>query len=394
MNRIAGIAGAATAVAAAGLLGVWLVFGGSATIAFAAVIEALENIRTATYDETAETKRPLDGTPITIHSKTMFLAPSHQRPEISTSAGSAKDVGSIMIFDTRAMKCFTLAPNQKLATVVDLTKVKKPAGSELNMFETVRALVREGKSGGAGKVESLGKKEIDGQAVVGFRTASNAAEMTIWADSRTARPVRIELSWPIYNNSHGVMSNFRYDMELEPGLFSLEPPAGYTVNEMQAANPVEEDLVDLLRLVAKYHDGLFPPAIGTNKEYAWAIEADALAEAQKLAETPEGQKLLEQARTSPGDDQGGRMKEWLKFTAPMTQKALQKHMQGVLFYAMLQPENDAHYAGKGVKLGTADRPIFWYKPTGAAKYRVIYADLSVKELAPDEVGQLPDAKAN
>ena len=43
------------------------------------------------------------------------------------------------------------------------------------------------------------------------------------------------------------------------------------------------------------------------------------------------------------------------------------------------PTADAHYAGKGVKLGEPDRPIFWYKPEGAKTYRVIYADLSVKE---------------
>ncbi len=46
-----------------------------------------------------------------------------------------------------------------------------------------------------------------------------------------------------------------------------------------------------------------------------------------------------------------------------------------------------------MKLGTPDRAIFWYKPTGAEKYRVIYADLSVKELAPEEVKKLPGAKS-
>jgi hypothetical protein len=41
---------------------------------------------------------------------------------------------------------------------------------------------------------------------------------------------------------------------------------------------------------------------------------------------------------------------------------------------------DAHYAGAGVKLGTPDRPIFWYKPADSEKYRVIYADLSAGEV--------------
>lgn len=76
---------------------------------------------------------------------------------------------------------------------------------------------------------------------------------------------------------------------------------------------------------------------------------------------------------------------------PITQKITQKHLQGVMFYMTLKPENDAHYVGKDVKLGTPDRAIFWYKPTGSEKYRVIYADLSVKELTPEEVKQLPEA---
>ena len=74
------------------------------------------------------------------------------------------------------------------------------------------------------------------------------------------------------------------------------------------------------------------------------------------------------------------MAEVMKTVMPL----MQKRMQGITFYTMLKPENDPHYVGGGVKLGTPDRPILWYKPTGAEKYRVIYADLSVKEMTPDE----------
>jgi hypothetical protein len=45
----------------------------------------------------------------------------------------------------------------------------------------------------------------------------------------------------------------------------------------------------------------------------------------------------------------------------------------------LSPNADAHYVGKGVSFGAADTPIFWYRPNGAKKYRVIYADLSVRD---------------
>jgi outer membrane lipoprotein-sorting protein len=398
MKRFARNAVAATVLAAVGALCVWLVVGGSTNIALAAVAEALESLRTATYDEAVEVKDPKDGSVRTFHSKSMFLAPSHQRNEMSMSTGTGKDQDNgIMIMDTQAMKAMTLVPEQKQAITVDLTKIKRPAGSPLNTFDFVRQIVREGKDSGGAKVESLGTKEIDGRMAVGFRTQSNMADMTFWADPQTARPVRIELVLPAYNNSRSVMSNFRYDMDLDPSLFSLEPPAGYTVNNTEAAMPVEEDLIDMLRLVAKHNNGVFPPAIAANREFTRATEAEAKAIAEELLQTPEAKKLQEKLMAEYGDDREAGMKwymkEWMKFAEPITQKRAQTRMQGVLFYSMLQPDNDAHYVGKDVKADTPDRPIFWYKPTGAEKYRVIYADLSVKELAPEEVKQLPEGAA-
>jgi DNA-directed RNA polymerase specialized sigma24 family protein len=53
----------------------------------------------------------------------------------------------------------------------------------------------------------------------------------------------------------------------------------------------------------------------------------------------------------------------------------------------LPPESDWHYAGKDATFGDAETAIFWYRPQGSETYRVIYADLSVKDVAP---GNLPD----
>ncbi len=46
---------------------------------------------------------------------------------------------------------------------------------------------------------------------------------------------------------------------------------------------------------------------------------------------------------------------------------------------------DQQYAGNGVKLGEADKAIFWYRPEGAETYRVIYGDLSVKDVAAENL---------
>ena len=391
MKRIAQLTAAATILIALGIFVSWLTIGGASTnIAFADVAKALENLRTATFDETVEVKNPMDGKTITTNAKTLFLAP-RQRCEMSMSMGSAKDKSSsIMILDLQAMKGLSLVPEQKMAVAVDLSKIKKPAGPT-NMFEMMQQLVREGSSGLGGKAESLGKKEIDGRVAIGFRTHNNMLDMTLWADPQTARPVRVELEM-LDGNSHSVMSNFRYDMELDPSLFSLEPPAGYTVQNMEVKMPVEADLVNVLRFVAEHNNGSFPAVIGmNNKAFMRAMQAAAQSEAEKFLKEPETGKLLNKLKAQYGKDRDGFMKAWMKAQMPFTQKLMQKHMQGMMFYNMLTSQNDSHYVGGGVKLGTPDRPIFWYKPTGADKYRVIYADLSVKEAALAEIKDFPVA---
>ncbi len=397
MKRIAKLALAASILVALGSLVSWfMIGGGSSNIAFADVAKALDDLRTATYDSTMEMKNPIDGTTTTTTMKCFFLAPSRERVEMSISTGAAKDQGSsILILDHQAMKGLTLAPEQKLATTIDLSKIKKPSGPS-NPFEMVRQLVQEGSSSSVEKVESLGKKEIDGRVVVGFRTQNNMADQTFWADPKTARLVRIEVEFPD-DSGHGVVTNFNYDMELDPSLFSLQPPAGYTVNNMDAKMPVEDDLINVLRFIAEHNDGVFPDAIGMmNKEFLQTIQAVSELEYEKFVNEPETKELREKLKAEYGEDKDGFTKAWMNvwMKAPFNQKLTETNMQGMLFYnVVLTSANDSHYVGKDVKLGTPDRPIFWYKPTGADVYRVIDADLSVQEMTADEVKKLPHAKA-
>jgi outer membrane lipoprotein-sorting protein len=394
MKRIAKVAVAASILLTA--LVSWLIIGGSTNIAFADVAKALDNVRSATYDGTTEMKNPMNGTTNTTTMKCFFLAPSRERIEMSLSPGGS----SIMIMNYQALKGLTLVPDQKLATTIDLAKIKKqkqPGAG--NPFEMVRKLVQDGSNSSGEKAESLGRKVIDGREAIGFRFQTNMANQTYWADPETARLVRIEVDFP-NGRGHSVMSNFRYDMELDPSLFSLEPPAGYTVNNMDVKMPVEDDLVNVLRLIAEHNDGTFPAAIGMHgKEYLQAIQAEAKAESEKFLKEPATVKLLEELKAQYGKDKDkdgftqALTKAMMPLTLKVTQKVTQKNMQGMMFYNMLTSANDSHYVGKDVKLDTPDRPIFWYKPTGDDKYRVIYADLSVKQMTADEVRKLPEAKA-
>jgi hypothetical protein len=57
----------------------------------------------------------------------------------------------------------------------------------------------------------------------------------------------------------------------------------------------------------------------------------------------------------------------------------------LLFIRFFKGQGEWHYAGNGVKLGEADKAIFWYQPEGAETYRVIYGDLSVKDVAEEDL---------
>lgn len=394
MKRIVRLAVAASILVAAGIAIFWLTLGGSTSIALADVAHALGRLRTVTYDFTSEGKNPIDGVAPTTKSRGYFLAPSHERSELLTSTDDAKDtVGCVMILDCLAAEGLVLDPARKRAVAMHMAVPEKDrsTGGTAQMFGLIRQIVAEKNVDAAEKVELLGEKEIDGRRAVGFRRRTNSGDQTLWADPETAQLIRVDADMA---NVRCVMNNFRYNVELDPSLFSLEPPAGYTVENRDVAMPTEEDLVGNLRFVAEHNGGVFPAAIGFgSEEFTKALQAELIAEPQKLLETPEVQeRMAEVMAQHAGDKAAGTkawMNEWKKMTEPITQKIMQKRMQGVIFYGELTPENDSHYVGGGVKLGTPDRPILWYKPTGSERYRVIYADLSVKEATPDEVKGFP-----
>lgn len=48
-------------------------------------------------------------------------------------------------------------------------------------------------------------------------------------------------------------------------------------------------------------------------------------------------------------------------------------------------KSNRHYAGADVKFGDSDKAIFWYRPEGSETYRVIYGDLSVKDISEENL---------
>jgi hypothetical protein len=156
-----------------------------------------------------------------------------------------------------------------------------------------------------------------------------------------------------------ILKNFQFDPPIDDSLMSMEVPEGYTLaeGEVDFTGATEHDFIESLRIWAEViRDGTFPEAVGT-ENYMKKMPLF-------------GQKL---AQLDLGDEEISRMT--LQFP------------RGMFFLQLLETDGKFHYAGQGVKLGDAGKAIFWYRPDGSETYRVIYGDLSVKDVS---VENLPE----
>jgi hypothetical protein len=212
------------------------------------------------------------------------------------------------------------------------------------------------------------------------------------------------------------LSDFVFNVDIDESLFSLEPPAGYRVTvqnvKTDVSPPEEKDLIEMFREYSKLSDGAFPesldplttPTIAGKmasirmmtqnfwKELAPANGKPNEVQRRKLEELMlkaiEGQlnkeQIAEQVKefieTHELKEVGeAQAQETEEFGQAQINEVLQRVQQGLSFANTLPPNADAHYVGKGVSFGAADTPIFWYLPKNSKNYRVIYADLSVRD---------------
>jgi len=310
---------------------------GKGTVTFADVIEPILNARTVIFDFIIGE----DETGPVMHET---VVGSRIRRTISNIPGMTH------ILDLESAKILALDTEAKTAVYIDIQGSLQERTK--NYIEFVRQVIRQVQDG---RVEKIGEQVIDGQKAIGFVGRGQNEEVTIWADPKTATTIRVELR---LGQLFVILKNFQFDPAIDDSLMSMNVPEGYTLEEGEVdfTGATEQDFVESLRIWAEVLlDGNFPEAVGTENY---------------MKQMPLfGQKL---AQLDLGDEEMSRMT--LQFP------------RGMFFLQLLETDGKFHYAGKGVKLGDADKAVFWYRPEGSETYRVVYGDLSVKDVAP---GNLP-----
>jgi hypothetical protein len=221
--------------------------------------------------------------------------------------------------------------------------------------------------------------------------------------------------------------------------------------QWDVSTPQEEDLIEMLRLWAEHTEGGFPSALNMSAIYefseSWikedSVEFDKNHERSqqlfnkidKLSKRLDEIRLLQEhlwqeyEKSSGIEEKRRILKLWgeenkkiSKQEAELNQqleqamqqmveltkkrsrqmedleKGFSEHLhdaksrmmpivRGIMFVQELPDESNWRYTGKEATFGDTGATIFWYRPQGSKTYRVIYGDLSVKDVAPEDLPQ-------
>jgi outer membrane lipoprotein-sorting protein len=331
-SRITKLAAAAVIIIA-GLVCVQFLTG---TNAYAQVVQEIRNARTVVYTLITQTNQ---GNGETVKTDVAYKEPGLLR--MSTVDGY------VIILDSTSGKVISIVPTLQMYTIGDVKNLLNNIDTK-GPFDSIESM----KKLPAKADEHLDPKEIDGIVCGGYRVKQGDLTTTIWLDAKTGDLVQVEQKYASAPGMNKIIKNIKFDVVLDDSLFSMTPPEGYRPSELKSnafASAATEDMfIEFMRLWSSLTvDGTFPPVA-----------------------TPTPKVIMDMG-------QQGKLKgEW-------SMPVMIRMTNGMLFVYRLPQSSNWRYMGENVKFGTTDKPIFWYRPTGSNNYRVIYADLTVREMAED-----------
>ncbi len=251
---------AAAIVLVLAIAGVALWFhGAGASYAFADFVKPILEVKTVKYKQTTEIKGP---PAMTVISEWMIRDATRSRSEIRQPGG---EIQSVEITDWSKGVSLCLIPAAKHATILEYGDTKN-ARNDPAMWLHILQMARDNKTAKL-HCEPLGGKNINGRRGVGFRIGTDqGASEDLWGDPQTGLPIRVEMTTGINGNMKTTITDFVFDAPMDESLFSVEPPAGYTVDRQKAdTTPDEEDeekdLIEMFRQYAKLTGGAFPNSL-------------------------------------------------------------------------------------------------------------------------------------
>ena len=223
--------------------------------------------------------------------------------------------------------------------------------------------------------EPIEGKQVGTVAARGYRVTKKwigendpeLVSMQVYVDPATELPVRVEQEVRLSDDEKSqplasVLSDFEWDIEVDPALLSLDPPAGYRHEKSarEAVSPVSppEAIAAGLRFYADHLEGALPSGID-GFEPTFALQGAVFDDAAR--------------KEVVALDMGAKMKFVKQRLAP--------------WFGLAQALDDleqqnikVHYLGKGLEAGDGSKIVAWWKAERPGRAIAVYDDFSWKEI--------------
>jgi hypothetical protein len=290
--------------------------------------------------------------------------------------------GNVVIFDFT--KGFELQLNTQGKTAYRTVRTPKPS---MRLFNSLDFLASRHEKG---NISFIGHEIIDGMETEVFEDIQPLQHSctTIWINPETKLPIQVVIEeTPVMDKKYfpikhitiaskdfgceddrsmsgrlsgsftpqykkQIMTDFEWNLDLDPVMFSTEIPSGYEHLERTIPNePSEVDLIEVLKLWVEMSDGLLPSDVNDlmNPE----IMESMIIEKFKKGLNPKQE--YEDAAVYMGT---------VRWAAVFVEKKI------VI-------EENWHFSGETIYLGDSDAMVCWWKIEDSNDYRVIYGDLSI-----------------
>lgn len=349
-------AAAALATAAAVMITVVLPSGSGSGSAFAAMLDKVRAMKSVRY------RIALPGA-----EETAGPEKAHFFVTIETAEGARLEQGRLVsVFRRDGM--LLLDTEGKTATTFSHDEAKDRQTQRPDLLGKFRRA--DGSWG-----EPIEGKQVGTVAARGYRVTKkwigeNDPEwvsMRVYVDPATELPVRVEQEVRLSDDEQSqrfvsVLSDFEWDLEVEPALLSLDPPAGYRheKSDQEAISPVSppEAVAAGLRFYAEHLKGALPSGID-GFEPMFALQGAVFDDAAR-------KEVL-------ALDMGAKMKFVKQRLAP--------------WFGLAQALDDlekqklkVRYLGKGLEAGDGSKIVAWWKAEKPGRAIAVYDDFSWKEI--------------